>query len=191
MQMSNVFSVCCYLLASLAAQQFAISIATAQQPVGSGRSLDQGQVERISKCVETTFNEMSKNSQSQCRTATNYFSAGGGDHLRIKLNYRVPFPNYQFVAGTQSATQIGGQCEHNLYANWQGPTTFQCEWETSGCGIGREGGHVRGFCSISIQYIPQAGDVAKIKEYCLANEFGGGTKPPVNPVPCPELRWNY
>ncbi|MEY9402003.1 hypothetical protein ABIF79_008378 [Bradyrhizobium japonicum] len=180
-----------YIFLFLFFQDSTLNTSNAQQLLGSGRSLDRDQVERLSKCVEVTFNEFSQSSISQCQTRTEYFPAGGGGHVRVKKPYRVPFEHYEFVAGTQSATQIGGQCEHNLYANWQGTATFQCEWETSGCGVGREGGHVRGYCSISIRYIPQAGDIAKIKEYCLAKEFGGGTKPIVSPVSCPELRWNY
>jgi hypothetical protein len=179
------------LLLVVALQQLGIVVCVAQIATGTGTSLNQDQVKRISDCVETTFNEMKKLSQTACKTPTIYAAAGGSNHVRFKLNYHVPFKNYEFVAGTQGATQDDGECEHNLYANWTNNSEFQCEWETSGCGFGKEGGHVRGYCSISIAYKPQPGDLDKIKEYCLAKEFGGGTKPPVNSVPCPELRWQY
>lgn len=177
---------CCLL-----ALTFSQSRAHCQAFRADGRSLDAIQVARISLCVEDTFNEAKVLSRSQCSTPKLRYHVDNTEHIRAKLRYRVPFANYEFVKDTQSVPQNDGRCEHNLYANWQNTSVFECEWETSGCGPFKAGGFIEGYCLISIQYIPQPGDVAKIKEYCLSKELGGGAKPPFGPVACPELKYDY
>lgn len=155
-----------------------------QQDTAVSDELDAGQVAALDLCIEKTFADLTNASTSTCKTDVRYFAAGGGGHVRVKIRFDVP-KNYDFVRGTERATQIGGLCEHNLYANWQSTKRFECEWETSGCGSGRGGGHVRGFCSISIRYVPQRTDIVVIKEYCLNSILGGtAPKPSASPVGC-------
>jgi hypothetical protein len=161
----------------------ALTCASAQQLTGEGTSLSEEQVKKLNVCIELTYREMRTNSQSQCHTNERYYPADGGGSIRVKIRFNVP-ASYTFVPGTQSATH-NGQCTHNVYANWRSETSFECEWEAAGCGLFKEGGHVRGFCTVAIRYVPQDGDMVRVKEYCLSSLFGGNTaKPTVTKVDC-------
>ncbi|GGC71149.1 hypothetical protein GCM10010994_32060 [Chelatococcus reniformis] len=161
---------------------FACAPAVAQQE--SGYPIGQKDAEIIQACVKQEYSQMQNSSRSACRTPERYYAAKGGDHVRVKIPYPAP-QNYKYVSGSGTAVQTSGSCEHNLYVNWMSEAQFQCEWETSGCGQFKEGGHVKGYCTMDMVYVPQSGDLRKIKEYCVASVIGGtATKPPISSVAC-------
>lgn len=144
--------------------------------------IDKRTMAQVDQCVEAAYNQFITLSQSMCRGEIKYYDSGGNMSSTTQKNsYNIgpDFPGYRFRSGTQSATQIGGACEHEINAIFQTDSVFTCRYYTKGCGPTKGGGHVRGYCSIGIEYIPRAGDVAKIKKYCLS-KFSGG---PVLPQP--------
>jgi hypothetical protein len=166
-------------LFKLAAVIFCIlntNFCNAQSAFTSGTQLDPSQVSRLNACVQQTYNQLQANSETACSGAAHphYFDAGNQDDNTYPIDYSLEkWPNYQYVAGSQSATIINGACTFDMNGTAIASSThFLCVFHVAGCGFLKGGGNIRGYCSVRIHYIPQAADIIQIKEYCLASVLG-------------------
>jgi hypothetical protein len=153
-------------------------------------NIDEQTMAKVDDCVKSTYEAFKSNSNSLCVGATKYYDSGGNTGSTTARNrYTLDPPDwdgYSYVPGSGGAHQIGGLCVHDLFAVIESPKQFLCLYHTRGCGLTKGGGHVRGYCTVSIEYTPRDGDVAQIKRYCLS-KFSGGTLLPMpksNPVGC-------
>lgn len=161
-------------------------------PVQSGANpsvIEKQTIAQVDQCVEATYNQFITQSQSVCQGVSKYYDSGGNTNSTTQENFYnlgPDFPGYRFRNGTQSAVQLGGACKHEIQAIFQKDDQFLCRYFTEGCGLSKGGGHVRGYCSIGIEYYPRPGDIAKIKKYCLS-KFSGGpvlSQPTAYPKSC-------
>lgn len=136
---------------------------------------------QIDQCVEQTYNKFIAESQSLCVGQSHYYDSGGNQSSNTQtIRYGFPenMSGYRFRAGTGATNVEGGACVFEIHANVESEQSFSCIWYTKGCGFTKGGGHVKGYCSVEIEYIPKLGDVINIKNYCLA-KYTGGLIPPL------------
>jgi hypothetical protein len=160
------------------------------QPVSNtGKGLDPGQVAQLKACVQHTYDQMESSSETVCSGSNHphYFDSGGNtESPTYIINYDLKnWPGYQYIAGSQSKTILNGACTFDMGATITSPTNFACAFYVAGCGLGKGGGNIRGYCTVKIHYVPQASDIARIKEYCLSTVLGvTATKPGLFPGSC-------
>ncbi|QND46963.1 hypothetical protein HB780_14585 [Rhizobium lusitanum] len=145
---------------------------------------------QIDQCVETTFNAFVSGSKSTCVGVSKYYDSGGNTNSSSHNNYYditdEEWGGYRYKKGTEKVFHEGGACIHEMSASIINDTKFLCYYYTKGCGELKGGGHVKGYCSVDVEYLPRAGDVVAIKRYCLS-KFSGGTVLPTPlsyPVGC-------
>lgn len=147
-------------------------------------SLTPDQIAAYNACVENTVQNLDSNSDTLCRTPDMYIDSGGNTNSqRYTLTVTIDpkfLPNYYYVPGSSVVARNDGQCVHDVTPVIDSPSSFRCVLYTKGCGLTKAGGHVHGACSVRIRYGPQAGDIAKAKEYCFGQIFGLTVKKPVS-----------
>jgi hypothetical protein len=178
------------IVATVAAAFCRSSDSNAQGAFLSGHQPDPNQVSLLNACVTQTTSDLQTASETLCtgQNYPHYFEAGNTDDDTNVINYSLQdFPYYQYISGTQAAKILDGECTFDMNGtSITSPTNFACSWHVAGCGPLKAGGHIKGYCSVKIHYMPQSWDVIRVKEYCFAATILGlpATRPGTFPGSC-------